>query len=86
MPDPFTPLHQAAAPHDSGHDAAPHASKVWSRWPTTLVAVLLFVTTTAAAVVATSGTHAPIPALWKQGPPSIFTKAPDGAEYRELLF
>lgn len=51
-----------------------------------LVAVLLFATTAAAAFMATTGPHAPIPALWKQDAPSIFTKAPDSAEYRELLF
>ena len=73
MPDPFTPPPLAPL-------------KVWSRWPVTLVFMLLFATTTAAAVIATSGAHAPIPSLWKQGPPSIFSKAPDGAEYRELLF
>jgi hypothetical protein len=52
----------------------------------TLVALLLFATTTVAAVMATTGTNVPIPQLWKQSAPSIFTKAPDGAEYRELLF
>jgi hypothetical protein len=52
----------------------------------TFVAALLFATTTIAAVMATTGAHAPIPQLWKQSAPSIFTKAPDGAEYRELLF
>jgi hypothetical protein len=52
----------------------------------TLVALLLFATTTVAAVMATSANHTAIPQLWKQSAPSIFTKAPDGAEYRELLF
>jgi hypothetical protein len=84
MPDPFAPFHRAAIPTSHGPALTP--GKAWSRWPTTLVALLLFATTTLAAVVAATGNHAPTPQLWKQSPPSIFTKASDGAEFRELLF
>jgi hypothetical protein len=48
--------------------------------------LLLFGTTAAAAVFASGRTHAPIRELLNQSPPSIFTKAPDGAGYRQLLF
>jgi hypothetical protein len=82
MPDSFTPFHRAAGPGDCGPALKPGES----RWPTMLVAALLLATTTAAALMAATGTHAPIPALWKQDAPSLFTKAPDSAEYRELLF
>ena len=84
MPDPFAPFPRAAIPDD--REPAPTPGKEWSRWPMTLVALLLFATTTVAAVMATSANHTAIPKLWKQSAPSIFTKAPDGAEYRELLF
>ena len=84
MPDPFAPFHRAAVPGDHGPAFKP--GKEWSRWPMALVAVLLFATTAVAAVMATTGSRAPVPALWKQSAPSLFSKAPDGAEYRELLF
>ena len=84
MPDLFTRAHQTAVPGDLGQALKP--GKDWSRWPMALIAVLLFAATTAAGVMATSGSHAPIPALWKQTTPSTFTKAPEGSEYRELLF
>jgi hypothetical protein len=56
-----------------------------SRWPMTLVALLLLATTATAAVVAAGRIHAPIPEPWKQTPPSIYTKAPEGAGFRDLL-
>jgi hypothetical protein len=78
-------LHTSAT-HASDDGVSRSAGKTWYPWATTLIAALLFATTTAAAFIATTGNHAPIPALWKQDPPSIFNKGPEGAEYRELLF
>ena len=75
----FTPFGAGYIPEDHGHDPPLDHSKGWGRWPMALVAVLLCATTAAAAVMATGRTHAPVPALWKQGAPNIFTKAPDGA-------
>jgi len=82
----FTPPSRGLIPEGDGHNLWLERGKGSGWWQMTLIALLLCVTTTAAAVMAAGRTHSPIPALWKQGPPSIFTKAPDGAEYRELLF
>jgi len=84
MTDSITPFYRAAAPGDRDHDP-PQSGKDRSRWPMAVVALLLFVTTTAA-VLATTRTHAPTPQLWKQSTPGLFTRVPDGPEFRELLF
>jgi hypothetical protein len=82
----FTPLGGGYVSENHSHDPPPEFSRGWGTWAIALIALLLFATTAAAAVLATGRTHAPIPELLNQSPPSIFNKAPDGAGYRQLLF
>ena len=82
----FTPLGGGYVSENHSHDPPPDYSKGWSRWSMAIIALLLCATTAAAAIMATGRGHAPIPELWKQSPPSMFNKTPDGASYRELLF
>jgi hypothetical protein len=51
-----------------------------------VIALLLGITTAAAAVIATSRSASPVPGLWKQNPPMIFMKSPDAEDFRILLF
>ena len=60
MPDPFAPFPEQPSQTIASLRSTP--GKEWSRWPMTLVALLLFATTTVAAVMATSANRTAIPA------------------------
>lgn len=82
----FTPFGGGFVPE--GRSPVPPAehSKGLGKWPVVAVALLLGVTTAAAAVMATSRSVAPGPALWTQNPPAIFSKSPNAQDFRILLF
>jgi hypothetical protein len=82
----FMPLGGSYVLEDHGPGPPPEHSKGWGKWPMMLIVLLLGATTAAAAIMATGRTHAPVPELWKQSPPAVFMKAPDGYGLRELLF
>jgi hypothetical protein len=84
----FTPFGGGYIPEAHGHVPPSEHSKGWGKWPMVAVALLLGITTAAAAVIATSRSVTPIPALWTQTqkPPAIFLKAPDAEDFRVLLF
>jgi hypothetical protein len=83
----FTPFGGSYVPEDRERDPPLDRTTGRSRWPMALIAFLLCITTAAAAaVMATGRSRAPVPELWKQNPPILFNKWPDGAGHRELLF
>ncbi len=82
----FTPVGSDYVAEDHGHGPPLDPSEGWAKWFLVAVALLLAAATFSAALVANARSSAPAPELWKQDPPALFTKAPDGYGLRELLF